>query len=126
MGTDEDKPMKANGGAPLEADPSQVDERAFTHQIALFSVSSAMVGVCLTAIGLITLVENVSQFRTICDGLLVGDALLFVAAALLSYLAMRAPHPRLARSCHRAADSTMLIGLIFMALVCIFLVFSVV
>jgi hypothetical protein len=126
MGIGEDEPPKADDGAPLEANPSEIDVRAFTHQITLFSVSSAMLGVCLTAISLIMVVENLSQFRTICDGLLAGDALLFVAATLLSYLAMRTHHPSVSRSCHRAADSTMLIGLIFMALVCVFLVFSVV
>jgi hypothetical protein len=126
MGIGEDEPPKADGGVPLEADPAETDARAFTHQITLFSVSSAMVGACLTAISLIMVVENLSEFRTICDGLLVGDSLLFVAATLLSYLAMRTQRPGLSRSCHRAADSTMLIGLVFMALVCVFLVFSVV
>jgi hypothetical protein len=124
MGTGEDHPKNANGGRPSGTHPSQDAARAFTHQITLFSVSSAMVGVCLTAISLIMVVENLSQFRTICDGLLVGDSLLFVASTLLSYLAMRVGHPRFSQSFHRAADSTMLIGLIFMALVCILLVFT--
>jgi hypothetical protein len=102
------------------------EERAFTHQITLFSVAAAMVGVCLTAISLIMVAKNLSEFSTICDGLLVLDALTFLASTLLSFLATETRYPGRGRALHRAAILTMLAGLALMALVCVFLVFTLV
>src|SRR4029078_914333 len=62
----------------------------FYHLLTVFSVSAAMVGVCLTAIGLIKGVENLSKFTTHCDDvLLVSDAAFFLAAGMCSFRALR-------------------------------------
>ena len=47
----------------------EVNDQEYAFQVALFTVSSAMVGVCLTAIGLILVVERTSEYRTLCDAL---------------------------------------------------------
>jgi hypothetical protein len=101
-------------------------ERAFTHQVALFSVASAMIGVCLTAIGLITVVKNLSRYQTVCDGLLALDSLLFLTVTLSSFLASREQDAGWSRAFHRTADFAMLLGLAIMALVSVFLVFTLV
>jgi hypothetical protein len=44
--------------------------------IHIFTVSSAMVGVCLTVIGLIRVVITLGKIDTIADDLLAGDAFL--------------------------------------------------
>jgi len=65
--------------------------------IYLFTVSSAMVGVCLTVIGLIRVVITLGKIDTIADDLLSADALLFLIACLLSYwacLLYTSPSPR--------------------------------
>ena len=41
----------------------EISEREYDFQVALFSVSSALVGVCLTAIGLILVAERMSEYR---------------------------------------------------------------
>jgi hypothetical protein len=53
--------------------------------IHIFTVSSAMVGVCLTVIGLIRVVITLGRADTLADDLLAGDALLFLISCLLSY-----------------------------------------
>lgn len=57
--------------------------------IHIFTVSSAMVGVCLTVIGLIRVVITLGRADTLADDLLAGDALLFLISCLLSYWALR-------------------------------------
>ncbi len=59
--------------------------------IHIFTVSAAMVGVCLTVIGLIRVVITFGKIDTIADDLLAGDAFLFLLACLLSYWALSAP-----------------------------------
>jgi hypothetical protein len=53
--------------------------------IHIFTVSSAMVGVCLTVIGLIRVVITLGSADTLADDLLAADALLFLISCLLSY-----------------------------------------
>src|SRR5216110_2228951 len=53
--------------------------------IHIFTVSSAMVGVCLTVIGLIRVVITFGKADTLADDLLAGDALLFLVSCFLSY-----------------------------------------
>jgi hypothetical protein len=60
--------------------------------IHIFTVSSAMVGVCLTVIGLIRVVITLGIADTLADDLLAGDALLFLVSCLLSYWGF-APEP---------------------------------
>src|SRR5438552_10968778 len=57
--------------------------------IHIFTVSSAMVGVCLTVIGLIRVVITLGTADTLADDLLAADALLFLISSLLSYWALR-------------------------------------
>ena len=66
--------------------------------ILIFTVSSAMVGVCLTVIGLIRVVITLGRADTLADDLLAGDALLFLISCLLSYWALRS---RSLRRMHR-------------------------
>ena len=54
--------------------------------IHIFTVSSAMVGVCLTVIGLIRVVITLGRADTLADDLLAGDALLFGISMMHSTL----------------------------------------
>src|SRR2546421_5238484 len=57
--------------------------------IHIFTVSSAMVGVCLTVIGLIRVVITFGKADTVADDLLAADAFLFLLSCLLSYSALQ-------------------------------------
>jgi hypothetical protein len=65
---------------PRELTPEQ-REHAFWMQITMFLVSTALVGVCLTTISMIVVIENLSGYSTLCDARLAVDALLFLFAA---------------------------------------------
>lgn len=105
---------------------AQLLERAFTHQKTLFATSTTMVGVCLTAIGLVLVVERLSSVRTISRFVLGVDSVIFLASALISFSVMRA-HVRGEWSrLHEVADIVMLLGLIGTFIVCMTLLLTLV
>jgi hypothetical protein len=94
------------------------------HNNTVFAASTGMVGVCLTAIGLILVVEHLSSVRTMSRVVLGVTSFVFLVTALLSFFAMKA-HVRGQRSpMEAAADVTMLLGLLGSVLACVTLVFT--
>ncbi len=59
------------------------------HLLTLLSVSAAMVGVCLTAIGLVGILKQLHELEVIIDDILAIAALLFVGCSFLSFLGIR-------------------------------------
>ena len=57
--------------------------------IHLFSVSAAMVGVCLNVIGIIRVVISDRQIDTLANDFLSVDALFFLCSCLCAYWALR-------------------------------------
>ena len=92
--------------------------------IHIFTVSSAMVGVCLTVIGLIRVVITLGKADTLADDLLAADALLFLASCLLSYAALRARSARRMHRIERAADSIFIAAMVVMTVICGFITYS--
>ena len=86
--------------------------------IHIFTVSSAMVGVCLTVIGLIRVVITLGKIDTLADDLLAGDAFLFLVACLLSYSALRTRGIRRMHRVERFADGVFILAMILMTAVC--------
>jgi hypothetical protein len=74
---------------PAERDLAQDDERQYTHLLAMLSVSSGMVGVCMTAIGLIRITKALNNVETLVDDMLAIGAVLFMVTSLLSFAGMR-------------------------------------
>jgi hypothetical protein len=60
-------------------------EHAFTHTLTVFSVAAGMIGVCLTAIGLVKIVSQAKGVDTLCDDLIAIDAIVFGIAAWLGF-----------------------------------------
>ena len=88
--------MDSNGN-----DKTRLEEDICIH---IFTVSSAMVGVCLTVIGVIRVVITLGKADTLADDLLACDALLFLTSCLLSYGALRARSFCRMHRIERAAD----------------------
>jgi hypothetical protein len=65
------------------------EERFYTHQLAVLSVSSGMVGVCLTAIGLIRIIKSLSKVEMLVDDMLAIGSVMFMVTALLSFFVVR-------------------------------------
>jgi hypothetical protein len=53
------------------------------------SVSAAMVGVCLTAVGLVNVIESLNKWEGWVDDLLAVGSLVFSLVTLLSFLGIR-------------------------------------
>jgi hypothetical protein len=65
------------------------DDRSYAHLLTLLSVSAAMVGVCLTAISLVSVIEALSKLEHWVDDLLAVGTMLFSVVTLLSFLGIR-------------------------------------
>ena len=94
--------------------------------VHIFTVSAAMVGVCLTVIGIIRVVITITKTDTLTDDLLALDALLFLASCILSYWALRSRKYRRMHKIERVADGIFISALLMMVLVCCFIVYAIV
>jgi hypothetical protein len=65
------------------------DDSTYPHLLTLLSVSAAMVGVCLTAIGLVSVIEALRQVEALVDDLLAIGTLTFSVVTLMSFLGLR-------------------------------------
>lgn len=94
--------------------------------VHVFSASAAMVGVCLTVIGIIRIVIVARNVGTLADDVLALDSLLFVSACLLAYSAIRSHSERRRRRLEGAADVLFLVALLLMAVACVLIAYAVV
>jgi hypothetical protein len=109
-------PMNSNYNNP------QREENICIH---IFSVSAAMVGVCLTVIGLIRVVISFGRADTLADDLLAGDAFLFLIACFCSYAALRANSLEKMKKVERTADWTFIAAMSLMVVVCAFITYAI-
>ena len=93
--------------------------------VHLFTVSAGMVGVCLTVIGLIRVVITVGKVDTLADDLLAVDALLFVLSCFTAYWALRARPKQRMRRLERIADTSFLLAMMLMTIICGYIAFAI-
>ena len=93
--------------------------------IHIFTVSAAMVGVCLTVIGLLRVVITLRKADTFADDLLALDAVLFLLSCLASYWVLRTRSVRRRHRVERFADLVFILALLLMVAVCGFLTFAI-
>src|SRR5438105_10075918 len=107
---------------------SQRDQNSHLEQdisIHIFTVSSAMMGVCLTVIGLIRVVITLGTADTLADDFLAGDALLFLISCLLSYWALRSRSMRRMHRLEKIADGIFIFAMIGMVVICALITYSI-
>ena len=93
--------------------------------IHIFTVSFAMVGVCLTVIGLVRVVITLGRADTLADDFLAGDALLFLVSCLLSYWALRSRSVRRMHRLEKVADAIFIIAMIGMVIICALITYNI-
>ena len=93
--------------------------------IQIFTVSAVMIGVCLTAIGIIRVLVSMSNINTLVDDLLAVDTALFLFACLFSYWALRMRGGRRMYRLERVADVCFIGGLALMASICAIMVYAI-
>ncbi len=108
--------------ADLKAPPAPLEDDLCIHT---FSVSAAMVGVCLTVIGLIRIVITLQKVNTLADDLLAFDAILFLGSCILSYWALRNRKVRRRHKAERFADLLFLLAMVMMTGICLFIVYMI-
>ena len=94
--------------------------------IHIFSVSAALVGVCLTVISVVRVIITTTKINTVVDDILAADAVLFLTSCLLAYWAMRSRTEKRMRLVERAADTVFIVGLLLMSVVCGLITYAVV
>jgi uncharacterized membrane protein YqjE len=71
---------------PSKSQRTRLDENICVH---IFTASAAMVGVCLTVVGIIRVVISTHKSDMLAEDLLAMNAMLYLASCLLSYWALR-------------------------------------
>jgi len=104
---DDDKPNSNSLDLGLEEDIC----------IHIFSASAAMVGVCLTVIGVFQ-IGRLQVVGSVSDNLLAIDALFFLSSCILSYVALRTRTRKRQHLLEKIADLIFIGGLTLMSAVC--------
>ena len=92
--------------------------------VNIFTASSAMVGVCLTVVGLLRVVITIRKADTMADDLLLGDSVLFLISCLLSYWALRSRAVQRMHRVERFADNVFMLALLLMVVVIGFITYA--
>lgn len=103
---------------------SFIEKQEANLSIHIFTVSATMVGICLTVIGIINLLAFGKKAETIVDDILATDAILFLAACIISYFAIKMENKELRLKLEKFADTIFLSAIGIMTLVCFFIVFK--
>lgn len=90
--------------------------------IHIFSVSAGMVGVCLTVIGLLSIVASLKKIETLCDELTAIDAIFFLISCITSYIAIKTKMRKRRYILEKTADLLFLAALSLTVIVCILIV----
>jgi hypothetical protein len=103
---------------------SQDEDRFYAHLLTLLSVSAALVGVCLTTVGLVSIVKSLGKFETFIDDLLAIGALVFMTVTVLSFLGIRTGLRRVWRRFDLTLDILFCLGLSVMVAATLFLTWA--
>lgn len=105
--------------------PQQIKDYTETDlTIHIFSVSAALVGVCLTVIGLFVISHRLSHVRSFGEKLLAVDALTFLFSCLLSYFSLQMRRKQRQHKLERLAEEIFFLGLVLMAGICFLIVYE--
>lgn len=98
------------------------DDKLHDHLLNIIAVSAGMLGVCLTAIGLIGVIKATATIETLCDEILAVTSFVYLGAAIIAFIALRTPLRKRAIGLTTLVDVLFCLGLIFTAVACGFLV----
>ncbi|HOW36445.1 MAG TPA: hypothetical protein PL155_08550 [Candidatus Omnitrophota bacterium] len=99
-----------------------IEKQEESISIHIFAVSAALVGVCLTVIGIFNIVTSLKRMETFLDEMTAVDAVLFMLACIFSYMAIRTRERQPRLRLEKIADSVFLSALFLMATTCVLIV----
>ena len=93
--------------------------------VHIYTISAAMIGVCLTGVGLLRVVISLKTTDTLADDLLCLDAVVFLFATISAYWALRVRGVRRLERLEFAADVAFVTGMTLMAGICLFITYAI-
>ena len=92
----------------------------------IFAISGGLVGVCLTAIGLLRVLVSHTRVETLGEELLAANSLCFMVCCLLSFWSFKTSRPRSRDLLRRIIDVLFLVALVFRVAVCTLVAYAVI
>ena len=102
----------------MDDESKQDRELVINLYVQIFGVAGAMVGVCLTVIGLLRLLTETKGYRTLGDDLVAVDGIAFLLACVFSFLTLKAHKSARQRLLQRLTDTFFMIGIVLMMVIC--------
>ncbi|MBA2502929.1 MAG: hypothetical protein H0V27_08625 [Pyrinomonadaceae bacterium] len=114
--------------SPPEEPPAQNSKEPLKDciHIHIAAQSANRVGLCLTLLGLLRVVEGLKRIDTVADEISALAALAFLVSGTLAYFAMRSEKPRAKYTAGRAADAIFLASHGLLALICLIVAYELV
>lgn len=106
-------------------DPREREQREHELTMHLFAMSGGLVGVCLTAIGLLRLLSQHEKIETVGDELLAINAVLFMTCCFLSFWSFKTRSARVRNVLRSCIDSLFVIALALMVAVCALIAYAI-
>ena len=94
------------------------DDKLHDHLLNIISVSAGMLGVCLTAVGLIGVIKATAEIETLCDEVLAVTSFVYLGVAIIAFIALRTPLRKRAIGVTLVVDILFCVGLILTAVAC--------
>ncbi len=102
------------------------EQREHDLTLHVFSISAALVGVCLTAIGILQLVAAQTKVQTLGDDFLAADAVLFVTCCFLSFWSFKTNQARRRQRLRLLVDVLFMVALVVMVGICAIIAYALV
>ncbi|MEI8355496.1 MAG: hypothetical protein WCG31_05320 [Deltaproteobacteria bacterium] len=90
----------------------------------IFSVSAALLGVCLTVIGIFLVTHRLTSVKSFGEILLAVDAFIFLASCMLSYISLKMRKKRRHYLLEKIAEDVFFLALAIMAFICFYIVYE--
>jgi hypothetical protein len=90
----------------------------------MFAVAGAMVGVCLTVIGVLRLIIEVKGYQTMADDLVAVDGILFLLACVSSYFMLRVRDRGRRHKFRILTDVIFLVAIVLMMAICVLITWA--
>ena len=107
-------------------DKQVLEEREHNLTMNVFAISATMVGVCLTAIGIIRLITSQTRIETFGDEMLAADAVIFMVSSFLAFWSFKTKRPRLRHILRLIIDGAFIVGLTVMVIICSVIVYAII
>ncbi len=91
--------------------------------VILFNASTVMVGICLTAIGILSMDNKQQKLISIGDFLIAGNTLMFLFTGILSYVSLRNRQKHRRYGLETTSEVLFIVAMCLTTVICLMLVF---